>query len=407
MKTALKRLTMAILVALAALQIPFIYRRAGFSKLAQKVAELKAVSAASVRQPDGFSEYLGVFHVHSSLGGHSNGSFEELVTAANDTGLDFVIMTEHWSGIVDTAALSPDGPHGRTLFVAGNEVDTAYESDRLLTVPGDPNDGLRNLDTHNLIRTIRSEDRLAVVPYPERFGSWDSDFDGIEVFSLHTNAQEVSRLTAVLDILWSFPSYPEQVLMHYFARPDENLKKFDEVAARRRVSLTAGADAHSNIGVHLFGDDAGNKLFSFKLDEYSTIFRLVRQHILLPAGEEFDREALLRALRGGHSFIGLDAIADTKGFRFGTPDGRLTMGDETTFSAVTPIQLRASVPIPGRLVVYRNGELFLETDRSHQIEMEPTSPGAYRVEVYLDELGPPFDKMPWIISNPIFVRPGD
>ncbi len=49
------------------------------------------------------------------------------------------------------------------------------------------------------------------------------------------------------------------MLASYFKRPDENLRKFDGIAAKRNVSLVAGTDAHSNIGFHLFGDDAGNK----------------------------------------------------------------------------------------------------------------------------------------------------
>jgi len=31
-------------------------------------------------------------------------------------------------------------------------------------------------------------------------------------------------------------------------------------------------------------------------------------------------------------------------------------------------------------------------------------PGVYRVEVYREDLGEPFSKMPWIMSNPIYVR---
>jgi hypothetical protein len=37
-------------------------------------------------------------------------------------------------------------------------------------------------------------------------------------------------------------------------------------------------------------------------------------------------------------------------------------------------------------------------------QFDARDPGAYRVEVYRDDLGQPFDKVPWIISNPIYVR---
>jgi len=41
---------------------------------------------------------------------------------------------------------------------------------------------------------------------------------------------------------------------------------------------------------------------------------------------------------------------------------------------------------------------------SAQAELEVREPGAYRVELYLDQLGPLLKGKPWVISNPIFVR---
>lgn len=409
MKKLLKRILFILLAVLIAVQAPFIYRRYKLGQLAGKVADLKRVSAENPPSISGkFKEYKGIIHAHTSLGGHSTGSFEELIAAANANDLDFVLMTEHWSDTVDTAALTLNGVYGKTLFVGGNEIDTA-DSDRFLMIPGSGDAaGLRNVSTTAVIDKLHSENRLAVVTYPEKFNSWNADFDGIEVFSLHTNAKKMNPFTAVFDGIWSFPAYPELMLATYFKRPDENLKKFDEIAAKRKVSLFAGTDAHSNVGFHLFGDDAGSKGLNIKLDDYATIFRLARQHVLIEKEKPLTRETLIEALRAGRSFIGFDVIGDTSGFEYSaiSSDGKAAIqGDDLVFSPNTVLKASLNWDYVVRFIIYRNGEIYASAaEYTHDLEVTLREPGVYRVEGYLYWLGPPFDKMPWIISNPIYVQ---
>jgi hypothetical protein len=205
----------------------------------------------------------------------------------------------------------------------------------------------------------------------------------------------------------------------YFKRPDANLQKFDEIAANRKITLFAGTDAHSNIGFHLFGDDAGNKFINLKFDPYRTTFGIVRTHILLENDKPLTPENINTALKYGRAFIGIDALGDTTGFSFTAkhtyerdnrtllnPDAVAYMGDVVE---LTPnLRLEAKAPQSARVVILRNGIVagtfaptgeFI-TDGALMV----TEPGTYRVEVYLDQLGSPFDQMPWIISNPIYVR---
>jgi uncharacterized protein YxeA len=425
MKKLLKRILLIILAVLVAVQAPFIYRRYKIGRLAEKVKELN--KAEKQPAPDAkFKEYKGIIHAHSNLGGHSTGNFDELIAAANANDLDFVIMTEHWSDTIDTAALTLNGVYGKTLFIGGNEIDTA-DSDRFLMIPGSGDAaGLRKMPTTAVLDKLHAENRLAIVTYPEKLNSWDANFDGIEVFNLHTNAKKMNPFTALFDGIWSYPAYPELMLASYFKRPDENLRKFDEIAARRTISLIAGTDAHSNIGFHLFGDDAGNKGLNVKIDAYATIFRLARQHVLLEKDKPLTRDTLIEALKSGRSFVGFDAIGDSSGFRFeavridqesdihaeAVPMGDRASGAGLSFRVVSPLE--------ARFVIFRNGEKYAECMPGSQITMDIDVPpssqlcsnhggdadkrGEYRVEVYLDQLGPPFDKMPWIISNPIYVR---
>lgn len=399
MKKVAKRILLIVLAVLVAVQVPFIYRRYKIGQLAAKVEELNKVPRED-RPDDKYKEFKGIIHAHTSLGGHSTGSFDELITAANANDLDFVIMTEHWSDTIDTAGLTLNGVYGKTLFIGGNEIDTA-DSDRFLMIPGSAYAaGLRKIPTAAVLEKLQAENRLALVTYPEKFKSWDSNFDGIEVFSLHTNAKKMNPFTAVFDAIWSFPTYPELMLASYFKRPDDNLKKFDAIAAQRNISLVAGTDAHSNIGLHLFGDDARNKLLDLKIDDYATIFRLVRQHVLIESDKGLNRESLLESLKTGRSFIAFDALADSTGFRFES----VSAFDDGFMSDSNRKGVRVTSPLAGRIVVFLNGERFEEKVNAKILETDLNRPGSYRVEVYLDQLGSPFDKMPWIISNPIYVR---
>ncbi len=393
-----------LLTIILLVQIPFIYRRWQTGKLSEKIAQLQS-QRTETANPD-FTEYKGIIHAHTSLGGHSTGGFDELIKAANANDLDFVLMTEHYSDAYDTSALTLNGVYGKTLFIGGNEVDTA-DSDRFLMIPGSADAaGFRNGPTSAFLNKAHGENRLAMITYPEKFKSWDSDFDGDEVFSLHTNAKSINPLTAFFDLIWSFPSYPELTFASYFKRPDANLQKFDEIAAKRKISLFAGTDAHSNIGFHLFGDDAGNKLINIKIDRYETIFRLARLHVLLAKEQPLDAQSLIYSIKSGHSFIGFDVLGDTTGFSFTAKQNffTATIGDEIDHGWTSLLGLKATSPTEARFIVFKNGEKFYESGQTTEITVNPNEPGAYRVEVYLDQLGPPFDKMPWIISNPIYVR---
>jgi hypothetical protein len=334
-----------------------------------------------------------------------------LIAAANANDLDFVLMTEHYSDTFDTAAQTLNGVYGKTLFVGGNEIDTS-DGDRFLLIPGGGEAAKARMSgTPTFLDAAHRENKLVLITYPEKFKSWDSQFDGIEVFSLHTQAKQMSWLGALGDLIWSYPSYPELTLAKNFQRPDANLAKFDEIASRQPISLFAGTDAHSNIGFHIFGDDAGNKLLGIKLDPYETIFRIARIHVQIEKDKEFNREALLDAIRAGRYFVGFDAIGDTTGFSLSgssCEDKNRAEGSHLELCNDLGIRVGAHIlgqsPLLSRFVVYRNGEVFSEIPASGTFEFSTTQSGAYRVEVYRDELGPPFDKIPWIISNPIYVQ---
>jgi hypothetical protein len=400
-----KKIILIFFIALLLVQIPFVFRRIEKGNLAAKISKLAAQSKE--RANPKFNEYKGVIHVHSFIGGHSTGTFDELIKGAGEANLDFVVMTEHTSALYDTSAMTLQGARGGVLFVGGNEANTK-QNERFLILNGFAEANLsRESETPDFLEKAHAANKLAFITYPENFNSWNADFDGVEVFSLFTNAKQGNAPFFLLDALWSFGAYPELTLADYFKRPDENLKKFDAVTINKKSTLFAGSDAHSNIGFHLFGDDAGHKFINFKLDRYATIFRLVRTHVLVEKDKPLTQENLLDALKNGRAFVGFDVLSDASGFDFTAENERgeqKTMGEEISLAGEKGVNFTVAAPQAARFVVLKNGEKFFEENGNTEINFNAREGGTYRAEVYLDTLGAPFDKAPWIISNPIYVK---
>lgn len=401
----LKKIVVFLFLLLIAIQAPFVYRRYKFGQLKEKIRDQAKLSQASPRKVDTqFNEFKGIIHAHTGLGGHSTGRFEELIEAANANGLDFVLMTEHFSTQFDTSTLTLNGTFGKTLFIGGNEIDTS-DADRFLMIPGSADaPDLAKISTKQAMEKLHSESRLALVAYPEKLNTWDANFDGVEVFNLHTAAKQGNPFVAFFDLIWSGASYPELVFAATFKRPDANFAKYDATASQRKTSLFVGTDAHSNIGFHIFGDDAGHKWLDIKLDRYATMFGVVRMHVLMAKGSELTRESLVAAVKEGRFFSGFDSLGDTTGFKFWAESGneQKQMGDEVQMNSISALKVFS--PAAAHIVVFKNGVKFAEEFDVNEMSSKPDSPGEYRVEVYQNSLGAPFDTMPWIISNPIYVR---
>ncbi len=396
-----KKILLILLAVLLLAQIPFIYNRYQFGQLHDKIL---ALQTQKIENPNSnYRDYKGIIHVHTSIGGHSTGTFDELIDGAAKNELDFVVMTEHTTDLYDTSALTLKGKTGNVLYVNGQEVETA--TDRFLLAPGSADAGRMNrVAAIDFLDQMHRENRLAFVTYPEKQQDWNENFDGVEVFSLHTNAKKMNPFFVFFDALWSYHAYPELVLDKYFERPDANLQKYDEITQTKKSTLFAGADAHSNIGFHLLGDDAGNKIINLKIDRYETIFRAMRTHVLLEKNQPFTEETLLQALKNGRCFIGIDSLSDTKNFLFTAENGAetKTMGDEINLTENSSLKIFS--PQVARIVIFKNGARIFEQRDAAQINLPVREKGTYRAEIYLDALGSPFDKMPWIISNPIYVR---
>jgi hypothetical protein len=404
-----KKVLLLFLILVLISQIPFAYRRYRLGRLNAMIQSLNSdrVSPEKMSAPDSFREYKGVIHIHSSLGGHSTGTFQEIIAGAKANQLDFVIMTEHVESSFDTSALTLSGTHEGVLFVNGNEVETA-SGDRLLSIPGDASlsDPSKHT-TNDVVSNIHGRNGLAIIAYPEQFGGNTETTDGIEVYNLFTNARRINRLVAFFDEIWSHYSYPDLLFANYLEKPDESLRKWDRMLTQKKLVATAGNDSHSNIGFTV-NDSSGKISLGFKLDPYETSFHLVRMHVLTPQASKqahsLELSQLMSALRAGHCFIGFDLLSDSTGFRFQAvgSSGTKIQGDDIPLESDT--RLKVLSPVSSRILVMKDGQVVSDESGVSSVDWKVTARGIYRVEVYLPQLGEPASKQPWIISNPIYVR---
>src|SRR6267142_4789481 len=222
-----RRIFIAVLGLIILSQLPFAYRRYRLSRLRNTIQQLAAQRVAPPTQSE-FVDYQGVIHVHSSLGGHSTGNFAELIAAAKANQLDFVIMTEHPQQDFDTAAMTLNGMHAGVLFVNGSEVVTS-NNDRLLLIPSSEASSAAAKTTQEVIDKQRISGGLSFAAYPADSQNWQtSSVDGVEVYNLFTNTREINPAVMFFDGLWSYGSYPELMFANFFARPTENLKRWDD-----------------------------------------------------------------------------------------------------------------------------------------------------------------------------------
>jgi hypothetical protein len=400
-----KKVALVILAVFLLFQIPFIYRRTRLGALRSAIQQVNAQRVVNQAE-SAYTDYKGVIHVHSSLGGHSTGNLADIIQAANHNNLNFVVMTEHPSALMDTSEQTLKGVHAGVLFINGNEVVTASH-DRFLLLPGGADAATDNtIGSEQVLAAQKARGGLSFIAYPQEFQSWDADgYDGIEVYNLYTNTKKINYFVTFFDGLWSYWSYPDLMFARFYERPSDALKRWDDLirTKNRKIIATAGNDAHANVGFRI-GDLTGKELIGLHLDPYARSFSIVRNHVLIEKEKPLTSETLLAALASGHSYIAFDLFGDSTGFTFTAENsqGKKIMGDE--IELLDGVRLIVTTPVQARVLLIKDGQVIRDEDGTSRKEYPISERGVYRVEVYLTQLGSLVKDKPWIISNPIYVR---
>lgn len=347
-------------------------------------------------------ELQGVYHVHTVFSdGHA--TVDEIAARAAGERLDFVVLTDH--GNPNAASLRAAGLRKGVLVLAGSELNV--NRGHLVALGFRRPEGNLPSKAEDAVAAVRALGGFVVIAHPYSkvrwsWGDWgeSSDYSGIEIVNADTMFKDnYRRVLAYAPLLLLGSRLP---LVKMLEHPAANLKRWDQRGASAAIAGYFSADAH---------------LY------YRGIFALLRLHVLLdaPAGDEGPaaKEALIwSALRHGHFYNAVEAVADARGFRFAAEAGggkgagsgsarAYRMGDTIAAAgaAERPVlfEIRAPFPFRKEVRLLRDGRL-IASSRDDIVRVPSEGPGVYRVEVYLEERTPLGPDIPWIVSNPIYLR---
>lgn len=359
----------------------------------------------------------GVLSVHSGRSHDAVGTLEEVVRAAQGTGLDFVVLGDHpgeWR-LDGPRVLRPRLREG-VLVLQGLELVVA-DVGRVLAVGLDTVPRIWEGDLQSLVARAEAADGFISVVHPrspKTRESWKSDrapgahaWESFDVSEMARARQKepwvlyhlVSLLAglatgggegAVVQ-LWREESWTPAILA------------FDSIRAQGHVALTGGLNHHpkARLGPVLF-------------PRYEPAFRAVVNHLVLeaplPAEPEAAQTELLRVLRSGRLFVTLGDGERATGFGFAGwgPGGPVPMGGRAVWQEGSGLSVELPPDAGGRLLVrvLRDGDDvgWIEGRPGQRLSWAPDAPGVYRVEVFRAGFalgGLRFGLHPWILSNPV------
>ncbi|MBI1289830.1 hypothetical protein GC173_01110 [bacterium] len=330
--------------------------------------------------------YMGAIHIHSDKS-DGEGSLADIVSAARQSGVDFVVLTDH--GTRGYGTEGKEGWHDGVLVLCGEEVSN--DDGHLLAFEGRDDIG-EQMDVESALAAVSAQHATSVSIH-HQLPSLGPEATLIPppVPMQRTNMVEV----------WSFmDEFLARVQPRYFlqacTRPDKLingpsrsiLRQWDRVLQTRRMAAFAGLNVHARKQPLM----EWKTVFSYQVAFQSLVTCIRCQE--LPGVSLRARDLVWAALREGRSFMLNRSVGDEKNFdfHFQSADGRIRfMGDECTYDPRG--RFYVSLSRDAEVVLRHNGQpLFWSTVKEASFPV--AGPGSYRIEVLLN-------RRTWILTNAI------
>ena len=345
-------------------------------------------------------EYVGAMHMHSVYSDGS-GQVPDIVKAASESGLDYIILTDH--NTLRAKKEGFEGWHGNTLLLVGCELNDKENKNHYLAFDIDEAYSTR-LSAAEYVSKVKDSGGIGFIAHPHEkrthmkehpaypWTDWDVDgFTGIEIWNHMSEWME--NLTE--DNKYQSFLHPLKTIV---APQKKTLKLWDELNQKRKVVGVGGVDAHAH-KYNLLG------FLEVEIFPYKVLFKSIRTHILTKdeikkakSEDAFERgkKIVYSALEDGRCFIANDYHGDSKGFKFFAETTHKTyqMGDK--IAKPGKAKFRIVVPnIKAEIKLIHNGKIA-ESIEEREAVFTASSKGVYRAEVYLNNRA-------WIFSNHIRV----
>ncbi|RPI28473.1 MAG: hypothetical protein EHM61_05030 [Acidobacteria bacterium] len=366
--TRRKRLLLFVLLLLLLFQLPFVLSLYRTARLHRYLASLPLVD---IPKPP-FQDIRGGIHIHSAAGGHSLGTYPEIIEAAKKCGYRYLFITEH------------PKPHSLFQQVIDPDIVTIYGWDERQGGAGEM------LCTGDRAICFQSGDDRPVAAHAK----------GLEIFNLHQSAILKDSWFNRVSFFYHRLLHPELYFFKLWAVDPSYLRTWDQELRNRHLTGIGGSDAHQNIGLVL-QTTAGKRLWALMADPYPESLTAVTTHVILRYGEAVTSDSILASLVAGSAYVAFEKIADPNGFSFhAIEEGQpRPMG-----STVRPgAGLVAQAPRRAVFHLIHNGKVR-QMETGTRLVAKAMEPGFYRVEVHLPDPPGDLEGKPWIISNPVYVK---
>jgi len=363
-----------------------------------------------------YFDYSGCINVKSTK---STGSKDYLgiTTAANDAQVDFVIATDlndfspsfEQQGYLNNVLLMIGGDFG---FLEGRILNFDLKDTGHLQGPGRSQSAFADiLSVHN----HHKDSGVFVLTHPLKPGykltaPMPEGIDGIELMNLKDVWQR-AWLNSKLSFLWSMVVYPFNSKLSYLRMlalyGEQEIALWDKLNQSRSVFGFMGSAAEANTKIL--------KNFSLEFPSYSTIFSIVRNHVLLKTeligNAELDRKKITEALRAGQFYMSIDILQNPKGFEAFVQNKQkeiFPVGSTIKFTEGTDLvmKLPEKPNLKFETVIFKDGEKIL-TSNSALTRYIIHGPGVYRGVVRI-KVPFPFPErskwLNWIMTNPFYVQ---
>jgi len=371
--------------------------------------------------------YRGVMHVHSYLSHDSKGTLDDIIPAAKADGIDFIFLTDHPHGRLDTLPKGYHGVFNGVLIEPGTEND-GFDTWPLQTAIID-----WKADKDSVAKKIVSKGGIIFYAHTEEPHNWSNpDFQGMEIYNFHTDTKDQSPIPIILNVIVNGNKYRHWVLREFFDEQTSILARWDSLNRIRKIVGFSAVDAHENqnyrarylkdgriqwIGPNakpidtmevkiwnkwLFSKpDKSGWIFKWLVDTYQTSFNYITNYVI---ADTLSSLSLAEHMKKGHLFTAFKSLADAKGFLYYAMNKKdsinAILGDSVKIDQVKT--LNAISPFPGQFRLIHDGKTVnISSDEKYRFTWtEPLEKGAYRIEIHLKLQG---KYIPWLYSNPLYI----
>jgi hypothetical protein len=355
------------------------------------------------QNPEAVRSIRGAFHVHTRRS-DGTGTVEEIAAAARRAGLQFVIFTDHGDG---TRGFDTPVYRNGVLCLDAVEVSTNDGHVVALGLPQTPYP--LGGEAADVIEDVRRLGGLSFAAHPDsarsalRWSNWRASFDGLEWLNADSQWRDEGWLALGRSLL-TYPFRRAPTLTTLLDRPDELLMRWDRLLRDRPIVAVAAADAHARLGP---GEDPYRRRLALHVPSYEQVFRTMSVSLpeLTLSGEApADAQIVLEAIRGGHVYSSIDALATPALISFTATSGTHTarMGERLEPNGPVMLRVQTNAPAGSSITVMSDGKAIASGGPSTLDYEAPPAPGVYRVEVHVPR-APGTPPVPWIVSNPIYV----